>query len=72
MMGKLVTDEKGQNKPFKLQVYQLNRERGQNRGNYQGRFRFNNDYRGHSRYNQNFKNRMPYGPNGRGSYGYNV
>ena len=34
MMGKLVTEDKGQNKPFKRQVYQLNRGRGQNRGNY--------------------------------------
>ena len=28
MMGKLVTEDKGQSKPFKLQVYQLNRGRG--------------------------------------------
>ena len=73
MMGKLVkTEDKGQNRPFKPQVYQSNRGRVQNRDNYRGRFRFNNDYRGHSRYNQNFRNRMPYSPNGRGSYGYNT
>ena len=57
MMGKLVTDDKGQNKPYKPQVYQSNRGRGQNRGNYQGRFRFNNEYRGCLRYNQNFRGR---------------
>ena len=28
MMGKLVTEDKGQNKPFKPQVYQSNRGRG--------------------------------------------
>ena len=46
MMGKLVTEDKGQNKPFQPQVYQLNRGRGQSSGNYRGRFRCNNDYRG--------------------------
>ena len=34
MMGKLVMENKGQNKPFKAQVYQSNRGRGQHRGNY--------------------------------------
>ena len=34
MMGKLVADNKGQKKPFKPQVYQLNKGRGWNRGNY--------------------------------------
>ena len=34
MMGKLVTEDKGQNKLFKPRVYQSNRGRGQNRGNY--------------------------------------
>ena len=34
MIGKLVMEDKGQNKPFKPGVYQLNRGRGQNRGNY--------------------------------------
>ena len=66
MMGKLVTEDKGKNKPFKPWVYQSNRDRGQNRGNYQG------SYRGHSRYNQNFRGRMTYSPNNRGSYGYNT
>ena len=28
MMGNLVTEDKGQNKPFKLRVYQSNRGRG--------------------------------------------
>ena len=34
MMGKLVTEDKGQSKPFTPQVYQSNRGRGQSRGNY--------------------------------------
>ena len=72
MMGKLVTNDKGQNKPFEPQVYQSNRSRGQNRGNYQGRYRFYNEYRGCSRYNQNSGGRMSYSPNNRGSYGYNA
>ena len=42
MMGKLVTEDEGQSKPFKPQVYQPNRGRNQNRGNYHGRFRNNN------------------------------
>ena len=37
MMGKLVTKDKGQNRQFKLQVYQTNRGRGQTRCNYEGR-----------------------------------
>ena len=37
MMGKLVTEDEGQSKPFKTWVYLSNRGRGQNRGNYQGR-----------------------------------
>ena len=41
MMGKLVTEDEGQSKPFKPQVYQSNRGRRQNRGSYQGRFRSN-------------------------------
>ena len=36
MMGKLVTEDKGHNKPFKPQLYQSKKGRGQNRGNYQG------------------------------------
>ena len=47
MMGKLVTEDKGQSKPFKPQVYQPNRGRNQSRGNVHGRFRNNNAYRGH-------------------------
>ena len=34
MMGKLVTEDKGQSKQFKPQVYQSNRGRGQNRGKF--------------------------------------
>ena len=40
MMGKLMTEVKGQSKQFKPQVYQSNRGRGQNRG----RFRSDNAY----------------------------
>ena len=72
MIGKLVTEDKGQSEPFKPQVYQTNRGRGQNRGNYQGRFRFEKAYRGHLRYNQNFRGRMRYSPNNRGSSDYNM
>ena len=51
MMGKLLMEDKGQNRPFKPQVYQSNRGRGQTRSNYnqrrfQDRFRPNNMYRG--------------------------
>ena len=51
MIGKFVTEDKRQNKPFKPQVYQSNRGRGQTRCNYyqrryEGRFRSNNVYRG--------------------------
>ena len=47
MMGKLVTKDNGQNRQFKLQVYQTNRGRGQTRCNYkqqefQDRFRSDN------------------------------
>ena len=50
MMGKFVTEDEEQNKPFKLQVYQPNRGRGQTRCNfsqrrYQDRIRLNNVYR---------------------------
>ena len=34
MMGKLVTDDEGQNRQFKLQVCQSNRGKGQTRHNY--------------------------------------
>ena len=51
MMGKLVMEYEGQNRPFKAQVYQSNRGRGQIRCNfdqrrYQDRFRPKNIYRG--------------------------
>ena len=47
MMGKLVREDKGQNRPFKPWVYQSNRGRGQIRCNcdqrrFQDRFRPNN------------------------------
>ena len=50
MMGKLVMEDKGQNRPFKLQIYQPIRGRGQTRCNYdqrrfEDRFRPNNAYR---------------------------
>ena len=57
MMGKLVTEDKGQPKLFKPQVYQPNRGRNQNRGNYRGRFSNNNAYRAHPTYNQNSRGR---------------
>ena len=72
MMGKLVTEDEGQPKPFKPQVYQPNRGRNQNRGNYQGRFRNKNVYRGHPTYNQNFRGRARGSFNSRGNYGYNM
>ena len=37
MMGKLVTEDEGQNRKFKPQVYQSNRGRGQMRYNYKQR-----------------------------------
>ena len=51
MMGKLVMEDEGQNRPFKPQVYKSNRGRGQTRCNYdqrrfQDRFRPNNACRG--------------------------
>ena len=72
MMGKLVTEDEGQPKLFKPQVYQPNRGRNQNRGNYQGRCRNNNAYRGHPTYNQNLRDRARGNFNNRGSYGYNT
>ena len=72
MMGKLVTEDEGHPKPFKPQVYQPNRGRNQNRGNYWGRFRNNNAYKGHPTYNQNFKDRARGNFNNRGSYGDNT
>ena len=55
MMGKLVTEDEGQNRQFKPQVYQSNTGRGEKRCNYeqrkfQDRFRSNNTYRGRPRY----------------------
>ena len=72
MMGKLVTEDEGQSKPFKPQVYQPNRGRNQNRGNCHGRFRNNNVYRGYPTYNQNFRGRARDNFNYRGNYGYNM
>ena len=51
MMGKLVKEDKGQNRPFKPLVYQSNRGRGQARHihdqrRFQDRFRPNSTYRG--------------------------
>ena len=63
MMGKLVTKDEGQNRQFKLGVYQKNRGRGQTRHNYkqrvfQNRFRSDNNrsntYRGRPRYGQDY------------------
>ena len=77
MMGKLVTEDKGQNRQFKPQVYQSNRGRGQTQCNYekrrfQDRFRSNNTYRGRPRYGQDYSGGSRYGSNYRGSYGYNM
>ena len=72
MMGKFATEDEGLPKPFKPQVYQPNRGRNQNSGNYQGRFRNNNAYRGHPTYNQNFRGRARGNFNNRGSYRYNT
>ena len=47
MISKLVTEDEGQNKQFKLQVYQTKRGRVQSRG----RFRSDNADQGHSGYN---------------------
>ena len=44
MMGKLVTEDEGQSKPFKPGVYHSNRGRKQNRGSCQDRFRSNDVY----------------------------
>ena len=67
MMGKLVKEDEGQPKPFKPQVYQPNRGRDQNRGNYHGRFRNNSAYRGYPTYNQNFRDRARGSFNNRGN-----
>ena len=67
-MGKLVTEDEEQSKPFKPQVYQSNRGRRQNRGRYQGRGKSNNTYGGCSIYDQNFRGRMRYNFNSRCNY----
>ena len=72
MMGKLVTEDEGHPKPFKLQVYHSNRGRNQSRGNYRGRFRNNNAYRGCPMYNQNFRGRARGNFSNRRNYGYNM
>ena len=72
MMGKLVTEDEGQSKLFKPQVYQSNRGMNWNRGYYQGRFGNDNAYQGHPVYNQNFRGRTRGNFNNRGSYGYNI
>ena len=72
MMGKLVTKDEEQSKPFKPWVYQSNRGRRPNRGSYQDRFRSNNAYRDHSAYDESIRGRMRYNFNNRGSYGYST
>ena len=71
MMGKLGTEEEGHLKPFKPQVFQSNRGRNENRGNFHGRFR-NNAYRGCPSYNQNFRGRYRGNLDNRVNYGYNT
>ena len=72
MMGKLVTEDEEQSKPFKPQVYQSNRGRRQNRGRYQRRCSSNNIYRGFLAYDQNFRGRTRYNFNSRGNHGQNA
>ena len=77
MIGKLVMEDEGQNRPFKPRVYQSNRGRGQKRCNYdqrrfQDRFISNNTYRGQPRYGQDYRGRSRYDSNNRVSYGYNT
>ena len=77
MMGKLVMEDKGENKQSKPWVYQSNRGRGHMRCNYkqrrfQDRFRANNTNRGRPRYGQDNRCRSRYDSNHRGSYGYNM
>ena len=71
MMDKLVTEDNGCSKPFKLQVYQPSRGISQNRGNFHGRFR-SNAYRGRVSYNQNLRGGYRNNFNSRGSFGYNT
>ena len=77
MMVKLLPEDEGQNRQFKLWVYQSNRGRGLTRCNYeqrrlQDRFRSNNTYRGRPRYGQDYRGRSRYDSNYRGSYGHNM
>ena len=77
MMGKLVTEDKGQNRQFKPQVYQSNRGRGQTRCNYKqrrfwNRLRSNNTSRGRPRYGQDYRGRSKYDCNYIGSCGHNM
>ena len=69
MMGKLVTEGKGQSKQFKPQVYKPNRGRNQNRGNYRDRFRNSDAHRGHPTYTQNFRGRVRGSFNNKGTMG---
>ena len=72
MMGKLVMEDKGQNRQFKLWVYQSNRGRGQmrckcNQRIFQDRFRSHNTYRGRPRYGKDYRGRPRYDSIYRGS-----
>ena len=65
IMGKLMTEDEGQNIQFKPRVYQFNRGRGQTRCNYEQRgfqnwFRSNNTHRGRPRHGQDYKGRSRY------------
>ena len=79
MMGKLVTRDEGQNRQFKPQVYQTNKNRGQTRCYKQRGFldmfrsdnNRNNTYRGRQRYGQDYRGRSRYDSNYRGNYGDN-
>ena len=75
MMGKLVMKDNGQDRQFKLQVYQANRSIGHARCNYeqqgfQNRFRLdnnrNNTFRGRPRYGEDYQGRSRYDSNYRG------
>ena len=81
MMDKLVTEDNGQNRQFKLWVYQTNRGRGQTRCNYrlegfQDRFRSDNGrtniFRGRPRYGQDYQGRSRHDLNYRGNYRNNM
>ena len=70
MMDKLVIEDKGQNRQFKLWLYQSNGGRGQTR--FQDRFRSNNTYRGRPQYGKDDRGRLRYDSNYRGNYGNNM